>query len=297
MTERSPIVTRFAPSPTGYLHLGHAYAALFAAQAARHKAGRFLVRIEDIDTGRCRAEFEDAIYEDLAWLGLNWEHPVRRQSDCMTKYQDALTRLDEMGVIYPCFCTRKDIVAEIQSAGGAPHLSSHPTAVGPDGPLYPGTCRKLSPEEGQAKTASGKPFALRLDIQKALQITGPLHWTDSDRGEMTAEPEIFGDVILARKDTPTSYHLSVTLDDHIQGITLVTRGEDLLLATHIHRTLQALLGLCTPCYRHHGLLKGADGLRLAKRDKAATIRSLRESGHNPAEVCAMAGFSQVAREN
>lgn len=285
------ILTRFAPSPTGLLHLGHAHAALFAHAQAQNAGGRFLLRIEDIDQGRCRHEFEDAIYEDLAWLGLAWETPVRRQSDCMADYEAALDRLNRLGVLYPCFCTRKDIAAEIETAQGAPHLAQVGVEYGPDGPLYPGTCRLLSMPEREAKAASGVPFALRLDVQRARAITGNLSWRDLDRGEVLATPEIFGDTVLARKDTPTSYHLSVTLDDHIQGITLVTRGEDLFPATHIHRTLQALLGLSTPAYRHHGLLRGEDGKRLAKRDKAETLRNLRATGHTPAQVRRMAGFT------
>ena len=282
----SQLVTRFAPSPTGYLHLGHAYAALFAYTAAKQADGRFLLRIEDIDRGRCRAQFEDAIYEDLAWLGLEWEQPVRRQSDCMAEFEAALDRLGRLGVLYPCFCTRKDIQAEIQAADGAPHLVS----MGPDGPLYPGTCRALSNQQRDQRAEAGEAFALRLDMARALDAVGALSWQDRDKGEVSADAAIFGDVVLARKDTPTSYHLSVSIDDHLQGVTLVTRGEDLFPATHIHRVLQALLGLDTPQYHHHGLLKATDGRRLAKRDKAETIRSLRQTGHSPAEVRVLAGF-------
>ncbi len=297
MTKDTPhrVVTRFAPSPTGYLHLGHAHAALFAAQQAHDQDGRFLLRIEDIDAGRCRAEFEDAIYEDLAWLGLTWETPVRRQSACMADYEAALDRLNRMGVLYPCFCTRKDIAAEIHAAQGAPHLAHDGVQYGPDGPLYPGSCRALSMHEREAKAAAGTPFALRLDMQRALALAkeknDALGWTDLDRGQIAATPEIFGDVVLARKDTPTSYHLSVTVDDHIQGVTLVTRGEDLFPATHIHRLLQALLDLKVPDYRHHGLLTGPSGERLAKRDQADTIRALRDAGNSPAAVRRLAGFA------
>ena len=280
-------VTRFAPSPTGLLHLGHAHAALFAAEQAKRTGGRFLLRIEDIDQGRCRPEFEDAIFEDLAWLGLNWETPVRRQSDFMADYEAALDRLNRLGVLYPCFCTRKDIAAEIESAQGAPHLIHN----GPDGPLYPGTCRRLSASEREAKAEAGVPFALRLDMTRACEIAGALTWHDLDAGDTQATPQLFGDVVLARKDTPTSYHLSVTLDDHIQGVTLVTRGEDLLAATHIHRLLQRLLDLDVPQWCHHGLLRGADGKRLAKRDKAQTLRALRESGIDADAVRRMAGFA------
>ncbi|MCR4377703.1 MAG: tRNA glutamyl-Q(34) synthetase GluQRS [Rhodospirillales bacterium] len=298
------VVTRFAPSPTGLLHLGHACAALFAETQARAANGRFLLRIEDIDRGRCRAEFENAIYGDLAWLGLTWETPVRRQSDCMADYQAALERLNRLGVLYPCFCTRADIKAEIEAAQGAPHLAQNADQFrggqfgpiyGPDGPLYPGTCRALTMEERESRVAAGMAFALRLDMKHALNlahdIAGELTWRDLDEGEIKATPEIFGDVVLARKDTPTSYHLAVTVDDHIQGVTLVTRGEDLFPATHIHRLLQALLGLDVPVWRHHGLLVNADGKRLAKRDQAETLQSLRQSGHSPAQVRRMAGFT------
>lgn len=271
-------VTRFAPSPTGYLHLGHAYSALFAARAAGDD-GRFLLRIEDIDKGRCRPAFEDAIYEDLAWLGLDWELPVRRQSDHFDDYQAALDELADAGLTYPCFCTRKDIQAEIDAAGGAPH--------GPDGPVYPGTCRHLSKSERQNQISSGAAHAVRLDMTEAVNRTGALTWHDAAKGDVTARPERFGDVVLARKDTPTSYHLSVTLDDHIQGITLVTRGTDLFEATDVHRLLQALLELHVPAYHHHPLLIGDDGKRFAKRDKSLTIRELRESGSAPDDVIRM----------
>ncbi|HYD67090.1 tRNA glutamyl-Q(34) synthetase GluQRS [Azospirillum sp.] len=273
-------VTRFAPSPTGHLHLGHAYSALFGWRAAREAGGRFLLRIEDIDPGRCRPEFERDLMEDLAWLGLDWETPVRRQSDHLGDYRAALERLQGMGVIYPCFCTRKDIAAEIARAGHAPH--------GPDGPLYPGTCRHLPESDRAARIASGAPYALRLDVARAKGLTGPLRWHDQGKGWQEATPEILGDVVLARKDTPTSYHLSVTTDDHIQGVTLVTRGEDLFFATHLHRLLQALLGYAVPEWHHHGLLTNERGERLAKRDKAQTLRSLRDAGRTPAEVRALA---------
>lgn len=286
MSKTAPLITRFAPSPTGLLHLGHAHAALFAAKAASSSGGQFLVRIEDIDAGRCRAEFEDAISEDLSWLGLEWPHPVLRQSERMADYQEALDRLHARDLLYPCFCTRKDIAAEIHSSHGAPHLA----ALGPDGPLYPGTCRSVSLDERQHKMHSGAPFALRLDMDRAVKAQGALTWHDRIEGDVQATPEIFGDVVLARKDIPTSYHLAVCVDDHIQGITLVTRGQDLFPATHVHRLLQALLGLNTPIYHHHGLLKGPDGQRLAKRDKAETIRALRKSGCSPADVRRLAGF-------
>lgn len=287
MPPAAPIVTRFAPSPTGLLHLGHAFSAWFAWHAAQKAGGRFLLRLEDIDRNRCRPEFEAAILEDLAWLGLAWETPVRRQSDHFPDYRRALGQLDARGLIYPCFCTRADIATEINNADAAPH--------GPDGPVYPGTCRHLSWEEAEERKAAGIAFALRLKVDDALAATGPLTWTDLDKGEQRVQAAAFGDVVLARKDTPTSYHLAVTVDDAIQGVTLVTRGEDLFAATHIHRLLQALLDLPVPQYRHHGLLTDADGRRFAKRDKALTLRALREAGTSPPEVWAMAGVKPEHR--
>jgi glutamyl-Q tRNA(Asp) synthetase len=282
MTTALPVVTRFAPSPTGRLHLGHAHSALFGWTAARAAGGRFLLRIEDIDPTRCRPEHIGDLLEDLAWLGLDWETPVRRQSEHMDDYRAALDRLAEMGVLYPCFCTRKDIAAEIARSGHAPH--------GPDGPLYPGTCRSLAPAERERRLAGGESHALRLDVARAVRLAGPLSWRDRLHGEQLATPEILGDVVLARKETPASYHLAVTVDDHLQGVTLVTRGEDLFFATHLHRLLQALLGFMVPEWHHHALLKSADGVRLAKRDGARTLRSLRDSGQTPEMVCVQAGF-------
>jgi len=286
------LVTRFAPSPTGLLHLGHAHAALFAERVARAAVGRFLLRIEDIDQGRCRPEYEAAITEDLRWLGLDWEEPVMRQRDRFAAYGHALDRLRDRGLLYPCFCTRKEIQREIAGAGQAPH--------GPDGPLYPGTCRGLQEEERQARIAAGRAYALRLDVSAAqaavMAVGDPLTWNEHGRGldgtAVPAEPQIHGDVVLARKDVPASYHMAVTLDDAEQGITLVTRGEDLAPATHIHRLLQALLDLPVPAWHHHALIADAAGRRLAKRDDAQSIRSLREQGLSPAEVRRMAGFPE-----
>ncbi|MCW2237811.1 tRNA glutamyl-Q(34) synthetase GluQRS [Azospirillum canadense] len=275
-------VTRFAPSPTGHLHLGHAHSALFGWRAAKSAGGRFLLRIEDIDPQRCRPEFERDLMEDLAWLGLTWETPVRRQSDHLDDHRAALARLRDLGVVYPCFCTRKDIAAEIARAGHAPH--------GPDGPLYPGTCRHLDDSLRRERMAEGAAYALRLDVARAMAVTGPLRWHDRARGWQEATPEILGDVVLARKDTPTSYHLAVTVDDHLQGVTLVTRGEDLFFATHIHRLLQALLRAEPPDYHHHSLLTNERGERLAKRDQTKSLRSLREAGLEPSAVRALAGF-------
>ena len=277
----SATVTRFAPSPTGFLHLGHARAALIAFGAAQARGGRFLLRIEDIDAGRCRLEFVDAIFEDLAWLGLMWEEPVRCQSRHMDDYARAVKRLEAMDLLYPCFCTRAEILREAAESASAPH--------GPDGPLYPGRCRTLPRAEAVRRRRSGEPFALRLRMVEAMRQAGPLTWSDEAAGEQTARPEMFGDVVLARKDVPTSYHLAVTVDDALQGVTLVTRGDDLFAATHVHRLLQALLDLPVPVWRHHPLLTDADGRRLAKRDGALTLRSLRAAGRTPEDVRAMAG--------
>lgn len=266
------VVTRFAPSPTGELHLGSAYSAWVAWQRARKAGGTFLVRIEDIDIRRCKREFEIAILADLTWLGLAWDGEVRRQSDHFAEYGQVLDRLDSRGLVYPCFCTRSDIAA----SAGAPQ--------GPDGPLYPGTCRHLSAQERRDRIAAGVEHCLRLDAVKAAAEAGPYGFKDEKRGLIAGEPLLFGDVVLARKDTPTSYHLSVTHDDHLQGITLVTRGADLLPSTHVHVLLQKLLGYATPLYAHHRLLTAPDGKRLAKRDKSLTLRALREGGKTPEEV-------------
>jgi glutamyl-Q tRNA(Asp) synthetase len=270
-----PEVTRFAPSPTGWLHLGHAYAALFAREASA--GGRFLIRLEDIDGTRARPEYEEAIFEDLAWLGLSWETPVRRQSDHFDDYRAALAKLEALKVLYPCFCTRREIQEEISRAGNAPQ--------GPDGPLYPGTCRNRSANERAERIAAGEAYALRLDVAKAATIVAKeLAWKDRGHGHFKARADVFGDVVLARKDTPASYHLAVVVDDALQGITLVTRGEDLLEATHLHRLLQELLGLPVPEWHHHRLITDEAGKRLAKRDDARSLRSLRAAGWTPERV-------------
>ncbi len=274
-------VTRFAPSPTGYLHLGHAHSALTGWHRARVESGRFLLRIEDIDPARCRPEFEAAILEDLAWLGLDWDGEVRRQSEHLEDYRAALAQLDARDLIYPCFCSRKDIAA----ATTAPH--------GPEGPVYPGTCRNLSTELVSERQARGDPYALRLNVAKALGLAGPLTFEDEREGVVPARPETLGDVVLARRDAPASYHLCVTVDDHLQGVNLVTRGTDLFHATHIHRLLQAILDLNVPTYAHHLLLTNAAGERLSKRDGAASLRALRQAGRSAEEVRAMAGFGFV----
>jgi glutamyl-Q tRNA(Asp) synthetase len=273
-----PPTTRFAPSPTGFLHLGHAFAALTAWRRAREAGGHFLLRLEDIDRGRCRPEFADAILEDLAWLGLDWHGPVRVQSHHLADYRAVLDALAARDLLYPCFCTRKDIAA----AASAPH--------GPDGPVYPGTCRNLSPDDRAARAASGLPFALRLDMSRALAcVRLPLMYEEESEGSLPCDPLPFGDVVLGRKDSPASYHLCVTHDDAVQGVTLVTRGADLRPATHVHRLLQDLMGWAAPRYAHHRLLTDEHGRRLAKRDAALTLRALRERGVTAAEVRRMVG--------
>jgi glutamyl-Q tRNA(Asp) synthetase len=258
-------VTRFAPSPTGRLHLGHAYSALMAHDFARDRDGAFLLRIEDIDPGRSRPEHVDGIIEDLLWLGLSWDGELLYQSERLPLYAEALERLKGQGLAFPCFCTRADIAA----SAAAPQ--------GPDGPIYPGTCR------GLAQPDLSRPHAWRLDMEKAAALAGPLSWMD-ENVEIEAAPRAFGDVVLARKDAPASYHLAVTLDDAAQGVTHVVRGRDLFASTHVHRLLQALLGLPTPDYRHHALLADTEGNRLAKRHDAPTLAALRESGTDPAAL-------------
>ncbi len=300
-------VTRFAPSPTGLLHIGHAFSALVAAEEAKRGDGRMLLRIEDIDGARCRAEFEDAIYQDLEWLGLTWENPVRRQSEHMDDYRRALSTLEGMGVLYPCFCTRADIRAEIERSGEAPQDDTGSPSLGP---VYPGTCRGMNEASRRTRLQSGKSYAMRLDLYRAMGIVegaarGRLEWrefpyqTPADSGGegkrgqpriVTCDPTALGDVVLARKDVPTSYHLAVTLDDHTQGVTCVTRGQDLAPATHIHRILQSLLGFEVPDYVHHELIKDEDGKRLAKRADSKSLRAMREAGVSAANVRRLLGF-------
>lgn len=266
------VVSRFAPSPTGRLHLGHAYSAILAHDLARAACGRFLLRIEDIDPGRCREAFVEGIFEDLAWLGLRWDGDVVRQSRRMPLYAAALEALKGQGLVYRCFCTRAEIAASL----AAPH--------GPDGPLYPGACRRLSAAESEAR--AGGPHAWRLDMARAIAVAGPLGWYDEAERRVEADPAMHGDVVLARKETPTSYHLAVTVDDALQGVTDVCRARDLFAATHVHRLLQTLLGYATPRYHHHALLTDVQGNRLAKRTGAPTIAALREGGADPAEIAA-----------
>jgi glutamyl-Q tRNA(Asp) synthetase len=268
-------VFRFAPSPNGLLHLGHAYSALLNADLAQAAGGRLLLRIEDIDATRCRPEYEQAIYDDLRWLGVTWEQPVRRQSEHYDDYRAALAKLDALGLIYPSFESRAEIA---RMAAGQD----------PDGaPLYSGAGKTLSAAERRRRIDAGEPYALRLDMNAAIARVGPLHWDESGTA-VAADPKAWGDVVLARKETPTSYHLSVVVDDAAQGVTDIVRGQDLYHATSVHRLLQALLGLPAPRYRHHRLILDADGRKLSKSTQATGLRELRERGKTPVDIRAMA---------
>ncbi|PWB66044.1 MAG: tRNA glutamyl-Q(34) synthetase GluQRS [Bradyrhizobiaceae bacterium] len=281
-------VFRFAPSPNGHLHLGHALSALLNHEMARASGGRLILRIEDIDATRCRPEYEAAILEDLAWLGLAWEEPVRRQSEHLDDYRAALARLERRGLVYPGFESRAEIarlVAAREAAGPWPR--------DPDGaPLYPGAARELAPEVRARRLAAGEPYALRLDMAAALARVGPLAWEETglQAGRVAAAPEAWGDVVLARKETPTSYHLAVVVDDALQGVSHVVRGEDLFWSTSVHRLLQALLGLPAPVYHHHRLIRDADGRKLAKSTRATALRELRAQGLTPEDVRRMVGL-------
>lgn len=284
-------VFRFAPSPNGYLHIGHAYSALRNFEMARAHDGRFLLRIEDIDTDRCRPDYEQAIYEDLTWLGISWEKPVLRQSEHFSDYARAMERLQDQGLLYPCFCTRLDISRVVSGVRDWPR--------DPDGaPIYPGTCRHLSQEERNRRLASGQHAALRIDMSQAIFEAGMLlGWCEYGEGEeprdVRAEPMLWGDTVLARKDIPTSYHVSVVIDDARQGITDVVRGQDLFNATSLHRLLQALLDLPAPRYHHHDLLRDAAGQKLSKSTRAKSIRTLRAEGVKPEDVRRRLGFDPV----
>jgi len=282
-------VFRFAPSPNGYLHLGHAFSALINFDMARATGGRFLLRIEDIDAARCRPHYEQAIYQDLAWLGITWEEPVRRQSARLDDYRAALTRLDSL--LYASFETRGEIARLV-----AERERHAPWPRDPDGaPLYPGDARSLSAAERLRRMEAGEPYAMRLDMAAALARTGALTWIESDCGGKTtsvaARPQIWGDVVLARKETPTSYHLSVVVDDAEQGVTHVVRGQDLFAATSVHRVLQALFALAAPIYHHHRLILDADGQKLSKSTRATALRALRETGASSADIRRMVGLA------
>jgi glutamyl-Q tRNA(Asp) synthetase len=292
-TTMPPPVFRFAPSPNGYLHLGHAFSALLNFDLARESGGQFLLRIEDIDSTRCRPEFESAIYEDLAWLGIAWETPVRRQSQYFGAYRKAVEQLTAKGLLYPSFESRAEIarlVAERETAGPWPR--------DPDGaPLYPGAARSLPASERQRLIESGAPYALRLDMAAARVAARHLTWTEQgegpagEHGTVSARPAAWGDVILARKETPTSYHLSVVIDDALQGVTDVVRGQDLFWSTSVHRLLQELLGIAPPTYRHHRLIRDPAGQKLSKSTKATALRELRAGGATPADIRRIVGLS------
>ena len=266
--------TRFAPSPTGALHVGHGWSALLAHDLARDLDGVFRLRIEDIDGARSRPEHVAGIVEDLTWLGLRWDGPVMLQSERLPLYRSAVERLATDGLAYPCFCTRGEIAREIAASASAPH--------GPDGAIYPGICAALSAQEGADRVAAGEPHAWRLRMAEASLRTGPLFWTDMERGRMAADPVPFGDIVLSRKDAPGSYHLCATMDDAAMAISHVLRGSDLRAATHVHRLLQALLDLPSPLYRFHPLLRDGDGKRLAKRSFGLSLAELRSAGTDPA---------------
>jgi len=288
-----PPVFRFAPSPNGYLHLGHAYSALLNFDAARRRGGRLLLRIEDIDEGRCRPEFEAAIYEDLGWLGVRWEEPVRRQSEHLGQYREALDRLAEMGLIYPSFESRAEIrrlVAQREADGPWPR--------DPDGvPLYPGAARPSAAEPRSRPLDVGAAPALRFDMAAARAGADDLCWVEQgagpsgETGIVAARPQAWGDVILARKEIPTSYHLSVTLDDALQGVTDVVRGVDLFWSTSVHLVLQRRLGLPQPVYQHHRLLLDGEGRKLSKSGRSTGLRELRRRGATPDDIRRMVGLS------
>jgi glutamyl-Q tRNA(Asp) synthetase len=288
-----PPVFRFAPSPNGYLHLGHAFSAMLNAGLARETGGRLLLRIEDIDPTRCRVEFEDAIYEDLAWLGLAWKRPVRRQSEHFACYRAALEKLVALGLVYPAFESRAEIASLVRD-----REREAPWPRDPDGaPLYPGTARGLGLEERAKLLQSGAPYALRLDMAAACRSVGKLSWAErgegpgGEAGTVVADPAAWGDIIVARKETPTSYHLAVVVDDALQGVTEVVRGQDLFWATSVHRLLQALVGLPQPNYRHHHLIRDADGQKLSKSTKATGLRELRAAGATPADIRHQVGLA------
>jgi glutamyl-Q tRNA(Asp) synthetase len=286
-------VFRFAPSPNGRLHLGHALSALLNFDMARAAGGRFLLRIEDIDATRCRPEYEQAIYEDLAWLGIEWERPVRRQSEHLDDYRAALARLDDAGLVYPSFESRAEIARLVAERDAGARWPRDPDGV----PLYPGAARTMSPVERKRRIAAGESYALRLDMAAAIARAGALVWSEhgsgphGETGSVAAAAQAWGDIVLARKDTPTSYHLSVVIDDAVQGVTHVLRGHDLFWSTSVHRLLQALLGLPEPRYHHHRLILGADGRKLAKSTHATGLRELRAAGATPSEILRLVGLN------
>ncbi|MCW5696246.1 MAG: tRNA glutamyl-Q(34) synthetase GluQRS [Bauldia sp.] len=282
-----PPVFRFAPSPNGMLHLGHAYSALLNDRLAREAGGRLLLRIEDIDRERCRPEYEAAMLEDLAWLGIAFETPPRRQSEHMADYAAALDTLDVLGLTYPAFLSRAEIAATVAAA----EARGRPWPRDPDGaPLYPGTDRELGASEAAERIAGGALYATRLRMERSVDMVGALSWDEAGEGDVDADPAAWGDVILARREMPTSYHLSVVVDDALQGVTDVVRGADLRAATAVHRLLQDLLGLPAPRYRHHRLITDAAGRKLSKSDRDTGLAELRAAGVTPTEVRRMVGL-------
>ena len=279
-------VFRFAPSPNGHLHLGHALSALFNVDMARKTGGRFLLRIEDIDAARCRPEFEAAIYEDLAWLGIEWEQPVWRQSGHFGEYRAALEKLEAMRLTFPSFESRAEIARMVGDRDVRERWPRDPDGV----PVYPGAARQMTEADRHVCMAAGLPYAIRLDVEKAMEWAGPLRWRETgagpsgQRGEIAADPAAWGDVIVGRRETPTSYHLSVVIDDALQGVTHVVRGQDLFWSTSVHRLLQVLLDLTAPAYHHHRLILDADGRKLSKSTQATGLRKLRAQGMTPADV-------------
>ncbi|MSP47383.1 MAG: tRNA glutamyl-Q(34) synthetase GluQRS [Xanthobacteraceae bacterium] len=279
-------VFRFAPSPNGHLHLGHALSALFNFDMARKTGGRFLLRIEDIDAARCRPEFEAAIYEDLAWLGIEWEQPVWRQSGHFGEYRAALEKLEAMRLTFPSFESRAEIARMVGDRDVRERWPRDPDGV----PVYPGAARQMTEADRHVRMAAGLPYAIRLDVEKAMEWAGPLRWRETgagpsgQRGEIAADPAAWGDVIVGRRETPTSYHLSVVIDDALQGVTHVVRGQDLFWSTSVHRLLQVLIDLPAPAYHHHRLILDADGRKLSKSTQATGLRKLRAQGMTPADV-------------
>jgi glutamyl-Q tRNA(Asp) synthetase len=285
-------VFRFAPSPNGYLHLGHALSALLNFDMARASGGRFLIRMEDIDAARCRPEFEAAITEDLEWLGLSWEQPVRRQSEHFGDYRAALEKLQAMRLTFPSYESRAEIAHMVSDRDVRERWPRDPDGV----PLYPGAARQMKEQDREARIARGESYAIRLDMEKAVEWTGPLRWSETgagptgETGDMAADPAAWGDVIVGRKETPTSYHLSVVVDDALQGVTHVVRGQDLFWSTSVHRLLQELLSLPAPVYRHHRLIHDADNRKLSKSTAATGLRELRAQGASAQDIRKLVGL-------
>jgi len=288
----TPPVFRFAPSPNGRLHLGHALSALLNFDMARAAGGRLLLRLEDIDATRCRPEYEEAIYEDLEWLGISWEQPVRRQSEHFADYRSALAKLEAWHLTFPSFESRSEIARMVADRDVRERWPRDPDGA----PIYPGAARQMPAEEREARIASGAPYAIRLDMAKAMEWAGPLRWSETgsgpggETGEITADPAHWGDAVVGRKDTPTSYHLAVVVDDALQGVTHVVRGQDLFWSTSMHRILQVLLGLPAPVYHHHRLILDADGRKLAKSTRSTGLRELRAGGATPADIRRLVGL-------